>query len=313
MPPVTTSLDEIREAKRVLHSKREASKAERDYLAYYELDQSNEIEHRLGYLACGPFAIFLHHYVPRNPQRVVVVSHGYFDHAGTWKHAIPALLAAGNTVAIYDQPGHGLSDGERATIGDFRDYVDVLETMVERFREQADLPIVLAGHSMGCAVISDYLLDRQGDAAGAVLVSPLIRSAAWVPSKVGHAAVGWALPSVPRVFMQNSSDEDYLQFVKDDPLHHREVPFPWSKALFEWNRRAEIFEPREDCPIHILQGERDSTVDWPYNLAFLSEKFPNASIDRFEEGEHQLLNEATPLRSTVLETLTGRVSTIPGR
>lgn len=311
--PVTASLNEIREAGRPVHSKDEASAAERNYLSHFGLHQADEVDHRFGYLACGDVDVFMHRCEPPNPKRVVV-SHGYYDHTGTWKHAISALLAAGNAVVIYDQPGHGLSGGERATVDDFHEYIDVLETMVGRCQEESskNLPIVLAGHSMGCAVISDYLLERRGDATGAVLISPLIRSAAWVPSKVGHAAVGWVLPSVPRVFMQNSADEDYLQFVKDDPLHHREVPFAWTKALFEWNRRAETFEPRDDCEVHILQGEADSTVDWKFNLAFLGEKFPRSTVDRFEGGEHQLLNEAPPLRSAVLEELVTAVAGFPG-
>jgi alpha-beta hydrolase superfamily lysophospholipase len=240
----------------------------------------------------------------------VVVSHGYYDHAGTWRHAIPALLEAGNAVVIYDQPGHGLSSGARASISDFGEYVDVLECVMDGCRDRSELPIVLAGHSMGCAVITEYLLerDRAHEPARAVFVAPLVQTSFWGLSKVGQAGLSWAVSSVPRVFRKNSSDPGYLDFVKQDPLHHGWVPFEWIGALKVWNERAKNFTPSSQMPVRILQGAEDKTVQWEYNLDFLKSKFPDATVQFFPEGRHQLLNEAEPLRSEVLRELVDAVA-----
>jgi alpha-beta hydrolase superfamily lysophospholipase len=307
--PVPTSLDshlhEIRSESKSIHPKRKFTAAENAYVAHYGLNQAEVVDHRFGYCDRGDFKIALHWYEPPVPQRVVVVSHGYYDHTGTWKHAIPALLAAGNTVVIYDHPGHGLSNGKRASIDDFRHYVDVLEDVLDDCQRRSRLPIVLAGHSMGCAVITDYLLDRDRSfkPSQTVFLAPLVRPSAWGPSKFGQTALAGALSSVPRVFTRNSSDPSYLEFVKQDPLHHRDVPLDWIRALVAWNQRASDFAPAEGLPIRILQGARDGTVAWKYNLEFLGRKFPDATVRIFADGKHQLLNEAEPLRSEVVQEL----------
>lgn len=306
---VSTSLDhhlhEIRSESRGLRPKPELTLAECAYLAHYGLEQAEAVDHRFGYCDRGGFKIAVHCYEPPEPQRVVVISHGYYDHAGTWKHAIPALLAAGNTVVIYDHPGHGLSGGKRASIDDFKHYVDVFEEVLGDCRRRSELPVVLVGHSMGCAVITDYLLDRDRsfEPAQTIFLAPLIRPSLWGPSRFANAALGWAISAVPRVFVRNSSDPSYLEFVKDDPLHHRSVPLDWAGALLAWNRRACEFVPAGGLPIRILQGGRDGTVAWEYNLEFLGRKFPDATVRMFADGRHQLLNEAEPVRLEVVREL----------
>ena len=308
---VDAHLQVIRHTAKPLHSKQAFTQAETSYLAHYDLEQAADIEHHFGYLGQDQGKVAVHWFESPKASRIVVVCHGYFDHTGTWKHAIPALLDAGNSVLIYDHPGHGLSEGEPAFINDFRDYVVVLEKVLDYCRRHTDLPIVLAGHSMGCAVISDYILERQRKESHAVFIAPLIRTAGWRASKISHAFFGRLFPTVPRVFRKNSSDRAYLEFVKADPLHCRRVPLAWTKALIDWNKRSESFAPREDCQVRILQGARDSTVNWKFNLAFLKSKLPQSSVFMFPEGQHQLLNEAQPLLADVLKELVSAVDEFP--
>lgn len=311
--PIHGHLQEIRSESEPIHSKEKFTAAENAYVSHYGLDQEDSIKHRFGYCERGGYKIALHWYEPPTPKRIVVISHGYYDHSGTWKHAIPALLEAGNTVVIYDQPGHGLSNGKRATIDDFQHYVDVLEEVLNDCQRRSRLPIVLAGHSMGCAIITDYLLDRGRDfePAQTVFLAPLIRSAFWGPSKFGHGLLAWATPSIPRVYRKNSSNPTYLDFVRQDPLHHPKVPLDWIDALLNWNKRIESFPPAQDVPIRILQGAKDGTAAWKYNLEFISQKFPDSTVSMFAEGRHQLLNESAPIRKEVLQELVDAIDSLP--
>ena len=303
-------LEKIRSEARPIRPREQFTESERAYLVHYGLDISEAAVHRFGYHDCEKFDVALHWYEPTSPKRMVVISHGYYDHCGTWKHAIPALLAAGNSVVIYDHPGHGLSEGARASIDDFSDYVDVFETVVDDCKSRSQLPVVLAGHSMGCAVITEYLLDRQRSfqPSHAVFVAPLVRPTLWGPSKFGQSALSWAVSSVPRVLTRNSSNDEYLRFVEQDPLHHRSVPLKWTSALVDWNERASGFVPATAYPIRLIQGEKDGTVNWKFNLPFLQEKFPEATVRTFPTGRHQLLNESDSLRSEVLEELVESVA-----
>lgn len=313
--PLDAPLNEIRAASKPVHSERHFTPSERTYCAHYGLDVSEVIDHRFGFIDVGGHKIALHRYEPPHPRQVVVVSHGYYDHAGTWKHAIPALLAAGNTVVIYDHPGHGLSDGERASIADFREYADVFGRVVDDCRKETRLPIVFAGHSMGCAIITEYLLGRERAfvPARVVFVAPMVQSAMWNPFRFAHATLGRMVSSVPRIFQKNSSDEDYLSFVQQDPLHHRRVPMKWVGALLTWNKRAAGYPPASGLPLSILQGDKDGTLDWKYSVAFMQGKFPAATLRIFPGGRHQLLNEAEPMRSQVLQALINGVAEKPGK
>jgi alpha-beta hydrolase superfamily lysophospholipase len=50
----------------------------------------------------------------------------------------------------------------------------------------------------------------------------------------------------------------------------------------------------------ILQGDRDTTVDWRYNVRLLRDKFPAANVEMIPGARHELLNEAAEFRSKVV-------------
>ncbi len=295
----------------------------RAYLAFYGLDIGGT-EHFFGSFSSGTFRLAAHVFVPR-PERpspadledgeagTVVLVHGYYDHAGVLNHLIRSLLANGHTVAVYDHPGHGLSSGERAAIDDFATYTSVLRDFLAICRNNLDGPIHLVAHSMGCAVVTDYLLAPRSPAGtkrGAspprpalgqiVFLAPLYHSAAWKLSSAGQRLTSPFLTSVPRKFRNNSSDPAFRRFVRRDPLQTRRVPLKWVSALRDWNERAEGY-PASSRPITVIQGTADTTVDWKHNLRFLRSKFPAADIVRIPGGGHQLVNEAQPMRDRVLE------------
>jgi alpha-beta hydrolase superfamily lysophospholipase len=107
---------------------------------------------------------------------------------------------------------------------------------------------------------------------------------------------------VPRVFRDNSSDEGFLESVRRDPLQPRVTSLNWFNALVDWNERVDRLAA-DERPVLIIQGDADSVVDWDFNLAFLTRKFPNARVAMIEGGRHQLLNEAEPQKAQVLSLI----------
>ncbi len=275
------------------------------YFNFYGLDLACA-SHHFGYVPVGSARIATHIYVPEGPPvGTVVAAHGYYDHSATWRHAIRALLDAQLAVVIYDQPGHGLSSGARAAIGDFSEYVEIMREIIHLTRNSLPGPTHIAAHSMGCAVSIDYLLHDPDAIAieNVVLVAPLIRSAHWHLSNGGNRIAKTFVKAVPRVFRKNSGDDTYLKFVERDPLHTHKVPLGWVDALRRWNRRAAQFAGGEGRTILIIQGTKDSTVDTDYNLPFLKHLFPARKLVIIPRGGHQLLNEAKPLRQKTLDAM----------
>jgi acylglycerol lipase len=78
-----------------------------------------------GYLqiANGP-SIFWQAWLPANtPVATVVMHHGIAEHSGRYPHAVRALVDAGYAVYAHDARGHGSSEGRRATVDRFEQFV----------------------------------------------------------------------------------------------------------------------------------------------------------------------------------------------
>lgn len=109
------------------------------------------------------------------PTHVVLLAHGYGEHAGRYEHVAAAFVAAGAVVHAVDHVGHGKSDGDRVVVTDFERVVDDLHLADEQARAQhSALPVVLVGHSMGGLIAARYA-QRYGDSLAAVVLSgPLV-------------------------------------------------------------------------------------------------------------------------------------------
>lgn len=119
--------------------------------------------------------IVVHSWTADAPTHIVLLAHGYGEHAGRYEHVGAALVEAGAAVFAPDHDGHGHSGGERALVDD----VDVLVTdlnTVEGIARDAvpGVPVVLLGHSMGGLVAARYAQEHGEGLAGLVLSGPAV-------------------------------------------------------------------------------------------------------------------------------------------
>jgi len=269
------------------------------YLTYYRLDLPCA-EHRIGTFVSGRYTLASHIFEVESPRGTVVVMHGYCDHAGIVRKVLKRVTELGYSAATYDMPGHGLSSGERVGVDTFADYVVAFRDFLEICRQNLPPPYHVIAHSTGCSPIIDHLLTQTPpNVDKVVLIAPLVRSASWNISRLGWSVVKPFGDSVPRVFRRNSADKAFLQFLRDDPLQPERIPQNWFRALVDWNKRIGKLDACAK-PILIIQGKKDTTVDWRYNIKLLGEKFPRAAIVLIEKGGHQLINEAEPMLGQVL-------------
>jgi alpha-beta hydrolase superfamily lysophospholipase len=257
-----------------------------------------------GFIEVDHARIFVQTFRPAQPKGGVLVVHGYYDHAGVLAALIRMLVSANYAVLVYDQPGHGLSDGARADIDSFTRYVTVLRAVLDLLPTELPAPRRLVAHSLGCAPVLDYLAATTTTPfERVVFVAPLIRSAAWHWTKIGNPLAHRVTDSLPRNFRRNSSDQAFLAAVQADPLQARRVPLGWVEQLKIWNRRVAALPPTPHA-IWVLQGTRDTTLDWKYNVRRLRKLFPKGcTVSLWPGGGHQLMNEAEPMRSQVLQTI----------
>src|SRR5919108_3505222 len=125
------------------------------------------------------------------PRATAALVHGIGEHTGRYVHVAEALAQRGYAVYGVDHRGHGASEGARAYVDRFDDFVEDLHlVLLEAKRAHAGLSAFMLGHSMGGLIALRYALQHQEELAGLVLsgvalqfgesVSPLVRRSARV-------------------------------------------------------------------------------------------------------------------------------------
>ncbi|MDX1451440.1 MAG: alpha/beta hydrolase, partial [Oleiphilaceae bacterium] len=199
-----------------------------EYFRYYNsalYEEIDGLDQRIGWLETPDFRIVVQSFVPKDAKATVFVFHGYFDHAGIYQRLIRFLVQHDFAVVIYDMPGHGLSSGKPTSIDSFQQYQDAMDACLGACRGVLPEPFHAVGQSTGGAVLIDRMLSEGCDQQSfdkVVLLAPLIRPAAWQGVARLHSVVSPFLKVWHRTFSQNSSDVQFVKFLKEnDPLQSK--------------------------------------------------------------------------------------------
>jgi len=90
------------------------------------------------------------YYIWGKGAKTVLLVHGWDAKAVDYYKMIPVLLEQGYRVVAFDGPGHGLSQGERSNLVDFKE-------LMPRLIKKIGVPYAIIGHSMGGGA-STYML-----------------------------------------------------------------------------------------------------------------------------------------------------------
>lgn len=265
---------------------------------------------RLGVVTVDGYEVVTQLWLPPAPTATLVLQHGYYDHMGLYRHVIAWALGMGFAVLACDLPGHGLSSGPRASIGEFSEYQAVFKAVLGE-AQSLDLPQPwhLCGQSTGGAIIVDFLLNNpvRAEIGEVLLLAPLVRPRAWGWSKLSYRVLRHFVTEIPRRFSPNSNDADFLAFIQTDPLQPLSLPTAWVGALSRWVpgiEGAKVIQRR----VVIVQGDADMTVDWRFNLQVLRRKFSEVTVLMVESGRHHLANESAEIRQRYFAFLTEQFS-----
>jgi len=120
-----------------------------------------------------------------------ILVHGAFHGAWSWYKIIPLLEAKGARVIARDLPGHGCRAGGDAVCSLHAYAASVCESI-----DQAQQPVILVGHSMGGAVIS------QAAEMRAAKVAKLVYVAAFLPQD-GQSVRSFSKPDAKSALYEN--------------------------------------------------------------------------------------------------------------
>ena len=206
-------------------------------------------------------------WLPPDPSRVLILVHGFAEHAGRYEEMATHFAARGFAVHAYDQAGHGRTPGPRGHVDRFDRLLDELATFVERVRaEHPGLPVVLAGHSMGGLVTAATAAFRRPNVDRIVLSGALLDLDANASADRRLRLFMARLLSVvaPRLGLSTgldaaglSRDPEVVRRYLADPLVKDRMTARFASGLFETVARVREAASRIERPILIQHGEAD--------------------------------------------------------
>jgi|GEM_PF-672788 len=238
-----------------------------------------------------------------NPDKIVVIVHGFGAHGGTYKTVlVPDLLKENAVVYIPDLRGHGYSEGERGYVERFEDFhLDLISTIKLARLHHPGVPLYLLGESMGTSIVINYTMTSlaayQPDAvillacvvAPSVTPRPLevIRFLYFMLLNQNRCAI----PITGRE-EQGVRNPEAIREMKEDPLYIRKVSVKFLMKMVKYMRQAARLGIGLNKPVFIAQGGKDIAIN-----PKLTKKFFGAIVAKekevhfFPQAFHSILND----------------------
>lgn len=262
--------------------------------------------------AAAGAALHVTHWLPEGPPRaIVLLAHGYAEHAGRYEHVAKRLTDAGYAVYAVDHWGHGRSDGEGGYVPRFAAFLDgmaELLTLVEI--NHGDTPRLLLGHSMGGLIATLFLVERQQAFVAAALSGPAI-----LPAEPPSRFTIWISRFLSRFFPRLgvlsldangvSRDPAVVEAYRADPLvYEGKIGARLGKEFMDAMAVAQADAPKIRLPILIQHGGADRlTAPAGSRYLFANVASKDKRLEIYPGLFHEIYNE--PEQGAVLDDLVG--------
>jgi alpha-beta hydrolase superfamily lysophospholipase len=198
---------------------------------------------------------------------VVVLCHGYAEHARRYDHVAQRLGESGLAVYALDLRGHGRSGGKRVFLRDISEYTDDFHTLVGiAASEYPELKRVVLGHSMGGGVVFAYGVEHPDDYAAMVLSGPAVAAQdgvspvmVVVAKTLGRILPGLGVEQLPADAV--SRDPAVVAAYENDPLvYHGKLPAGIARALMGVGETMPLRAAALTAPLLVVHGEADKLI-----------------------------------------------------
>ena len=240
-------------------------------------------------------ALFMRRWTPDFGGRgTAVIVHGVHEHSGRHAQFASALMTRGVEVVAYDQRGHGQSEGARADVEHFGDFVGDLGAVLEHVGGRP----VLFGHSMGGLVAASYVVERgAGGLAGLALSSAALQTFP-VPRLLEKAApyvARWRPRQVVTTLdlRKLSHDPAVARAYREDPLNTVSgIRARLAHEILLASRRVQAHAEAFTLPLFLTHGTGDRITPHA-GSEWLAAHAPSADVTLrlVDGGYHELMKE----------------------
>lgn len=228
----------------------------------------------------------------------IVAIHGIAEHCGRYRELGQSLAQQGYNFYICDITGHGRSEGKRAYIHQFEEYIVDLANFYSflRVHRQMQTPFLL-GQSMGGLLATLFAGWKHCPVKGLVLSAPLFRLK--IPLSIKDKLVLQLISLFhPAFYIKSrfnpsdlSHDNEIIEEYIADTLIQKQIAGKCITEIFKAIREAFHIAPHLNVPCLILHGDQDKITDVEGSKLFF-EKLSNVKDFYIVNGAyHELLNE----------------------
>lgn len=245
--------------------------------------------------------IHVHHWAAPDPRYVVLIAHGYGEHAGRYEHVAQAFVAHGGTVYAPDHVGHGLSGGDRALVTDIEDVVTDLHGVAEiAAAANPGLPTVLLGHSMGGIIASRYAQRYGAELKALILSGPAIGGNPGFEQLLAMDPIP-EIPIDPAILSNDPAVGE--AYAADELVYHGPFLRPTLEAMFGAVDTIAQGGSLGDLPTLWIHGTNDQLAPIDVSEAAL-DRIAGSDVEkhRYEGAQHEVLNEVN--KDEILATVT---------
>ncbi|MEM9176085.1 MAG: lysophospholipase [Myxococcota bacterium] len=243
-------------------------------------------------------------WLPPSPSRVMILIHGYAEHAGRYDEMAMYFAERGFAVHAYDQAGHGRTAGPRGHVDRF----DRLPEEVARFaalvgQRHPGLPITLVGHSMGGLVVAATCVDHAPPVDRVVLSGALLELGGgglrqtlslWVARVLSVVApkVGFSAGLDPQGI---SRDPEVVRRYVADPYVKDRMSARFAAGMNAAVARARAGASRVERPMLVLHGGLDRMTSPAGSHAFhaglAGPVAAHSALKIYPDLRHEIFNE----------------------
>jgi acylglycerol lipase len=235
------------------------------------------------------------------PRAVVYIIHGMGEYCGRYEHVAEILTAAGFEVVALDHQGCGESEGDRAYVRSFDDYVsDVLQLVTEVQPAPEGVPRFLLGHSMGGLIAltvahkSPELWTGLCLSAPALIVDPNLDTAL---NRFLVRAISSILPKMEvqklNVKNLNSDPQAVAQYERDPSMYHGAIRVRVGFEMMRAMEAAFTWAPELKVPLLICHGDADTTCSILGSRKLMEEAtgISDKTLKEYPGLFHEIFNE----------------------
>ena len=266
-----------------------------------------------------------------SPKGIIHINHGMAEHGRRYEPIAQRLTAAGFIVYAHDHRGHGHSIPQGGLVGHYGDtngwhlvISDVLKVNEHIRSTEANLPLILFGHSMGSFIVQYYCI-KHGKTVDAVVLSgsgystPSALRAPKMLVKLEKLRGGpkgrsplidhQTFSNFNKQFADSRTDADWL--TRDHEEVDKYVADPlcgflctnqlWQDMLVGLDTLSKTKNLRtipNDLPFYLTSGERDplSYHATKHGIDKLANHLRSAGqsdvcVKLYEDGRHEIFNE----------------------